>query len=307
MAEKKESSENGGGFLKRFFRMSQGIDPLDSGAAGAMAFLAYRALGSNGNLFSAKAAETIAPALADEANFERLLDYVGTHGGSRGEYLSNHLFVLNQALINIHEVYGEQFRNKFFSGLEEKQILDRLDKLFNEAVGRNDRDAWNALDSVKDMIIKQALRIARRVDSHIKGDTDREKAATIVAHQMIKNKELPGSIATHTEARFGKAADHLNEYLQKRIQKRNEEKAQQEEIEARKETISFFARLDAVSFVTWIKIVVGMAFATFMIVSTIIAMEPPAPKPKRPNPLAPIEKKISENIRGAYDFITEEK
>lgn len=300
MSEQQTQPQSHEGWWKKLLRVFGVADSvIDAGLLAGLAALWYRTSAGHGNFMSniggTGTPETVAPKLADEANFARLLTYLEVAGGAKGLYFADHLDALEQAFITIHPTYGEQFRNMLFSGVTEAQVVTRFDKLFNDIVGANDADAWNVLNASKDMIVQQALRSALRIENEIKTGVDRENAALKVAQWMIKKKKLPGSVVTHTEERFSKASDTLNLYLQRHNQKRNEERL----VEIAQEK-----KIDTVGLV---KMIFAVGVLLFFLVEIYTASTAPMPENETANPLAPLEHKLSQGVGKTYQFITQEQ
>lgn len=289
---KQNTSPEQESFLRRVYRTANAADPfVDVGLAGGIGVLLHRLSRGRWNLpgLNGSSVETVAPKLSDEANFGRLLRYIETAGQSYGMLLSEHLNELNKALMNKHNTLGQQFRELLFSGMTEEKIIARIDKLFSEIdTSMNDAEARLFILSSKDMVIQHALSFAQRVEDVVNRTGSTQKnAALAVANHMIENKELPGSFMIHTEESLDALMLKTAQCIQRATDQRNQEQEKPEDP------------------LKWVKILLGTFLAIFMISSAYRAMTDHPVKKEVHNPIAPLEQKLTNKAKDAYQWLIE--
>ena len=270
----------------------------------------YKVSGGRGNFMPniggtnpPQAVEAIAPTQADEGNFDTLLTVL-KKGGSKGIVCSDYLNGMHSAFIVIHHDYSNQFRNFFFSSSAPKpeDVMKKIDELLGKlCTAGNDDAAWAILSQFPSFPVQRALELCREIEAEIKKYSTMshkeasKKAYLIVAKQMIADKRLQGSVIAHAEENFAKAGDSLNNFLQGRIQKRNDKKV----AEATQEKKT--------GFIDWWKIIIPIVIVLWFSIEIFTASTAPVQKNNTINPIGTLENKISNGVGKAYQSITKEK
>jgi hypothetical protein len=151
--------------------------------------------------------EIVASKMIDEGLLEKILRYMELVGGSVGEQYAENLRSLHAALVRRHPDYAARMREILFAGLDEKQALARIDRIYEQvaaANGLNDPQKETFLTTSNDPIVQEAIGKAQRVERA-------NRNADKVAQEMIDNYELAPTLAISSEklrktvvARFGK-------------------------------------------------------------------------------------------------------
>lgn len=293
MAEEKKQSADSQevSWWRKVLKAAGVADPfVDAGILAGLAGLWWK-LSSQGRgipIFGGTPA-TSAPKLADEAHLDRILAYIEKAGGSQGAYFANHLQALHRALVDIDSDYGKQFRDKLFAGFQENEIVKRIGELFQNIIPLNDTESWRFLDTSKDEVVQVLLRYARRVENEIQGSINREGAAKIVAEEMIRNKELPGTALIHAnDQRKKMVSDAAQKFAEWNAE--HNKKAKEDQSNKKNEVDSDFKKI-LVWLTSW-----GGLFTTAFVLMMILIIAGQFTKQETSNPIAGTEARISKYI-----------